>query len=143
MPTVYACEFLVAFIWCLCKKYESYNIIEILCMVYVSILLDFNLILSRSEVLATVFHCSLSLQLYVCVSYAVQVSCGFEGGAGYIVLENGRLVEVCVSVPTSQLLQFNFTLNLTTVDGSASECVSLCTICMCTVEPLCIRMPLN
>ena len=23
VPTVYACEFLVAFIWCLCKKYES------------------------------------------------------------------------------------------------------------------------
>ena len=22
VPTVYACEFLVAFIWCLCKKYE-------------------------------------------------------------------------------------------------------------------------
>ena len=73
----------------------------------------------------------------------MQVSCGFEGGAGYIVLENGGLVEVCVSVPTSQQLQFNFTLNLTTVDGSASECVSLRTICMCTVEPLCIRMPLN
>ena len=25
MPTVYACEFLVSFIWCLCKKYESMN----------------------------------------------------------------------------------------------------------------------
>ena len=23
VPTVYACEVLVAFIWCLCKKYES------------------------------------------------------------------------------------------------------------------------
>ena len=26
VPTVYACEFLVAFIWCLCKKYESFKI---------------------------------------------------------------------------------------------------------------------
>ena len=26
MPTVYACEFLVAFIWCLCKKYERLKI---------------------------------------------------------------------------------------------------------------------
>ena len=26
MPTVYACSFLVAFIWCLCKKYESFKI---------------------------------------------------------------------------------------------------------------------
>ena len=25
VPTVYACEFLVAFIWCLCKKYESFK----------------------------------------------------------------------------------------------------------------------
>ena len=25
MPTVYACEFLVAFTWCLCKKYESFK----------------------------------------------------------------------------------------------------------------------
>ena len=25
MPTVYACELLVAFIWCLCKKYESFK----------------------------------------------------------------------------------------------------------------------
>ena len=25
VPTVYACEFLVAFIWCLCKNYESEN----------------------------------------------------------------------------------------------------------------------
>ena len=70
---------------------------------------------------------SLSNSMYVS-HYAVQVSCGFEGGAGYIVLENGGLVEVCVSVPTSQQLQFNFTLNLTTVDGSASECVSLRTM---------------
>ena len=25
VPTVYACEVLVAFIWCLCKKYESFK----------------------------------------------------------------------------------------------------------------------
>ena len=25
VPTVYACEFLVSFIWCLCKKYESFK----------------------------------------------------------------------------------------------------------------------
>ena len=25
VPTVYACEFLVAFIWFLCKKYESFK----------------------------------------------------------------------------------------------------------------------
>ena len=25
VPTVYACECLVAFIWCLCKKYESFK----------------------------------------------------------------------------------------------------------------------
>ena len=30
VPTVYACEFLVAFIWCLCKKYESFIPLEVL-----------------------------------------------------------------------------------------------------------------
>ena len=40
VPTVYACEFLIAFIWCLCKKYESFKRYQgVLCMVYVSIFL--------------------------------------------------------------------------------------------------------
>ena len=51
---------------------------------------------------------------------AVQVNCGFENTA-YIVQETVGQVEACVSVPTSQVLQFDFNLTILTVDGSASE----------------------
>lgn len=54
--------------------------------------------------------------MYVIV---VQVSCGFET-TDSIVQETVGEVDVCVSVPTTQVLQFNFTLNIRTVDGSAS-----------------------
>ena len=66
-------------------------------------------------VLVCVFLC-------VCVFHAVQVSCGFES-TDSIVQETVGSVEVCVGVPSSQVLQFQFSLTITTVDGSASELV--------------------
>ena len=50
---------------------------------------------------------------------AVQVSCGFEGSTSYIVQETSGEFELCVGVYPA--LRFNFTVNITTVDGSASE----------------------
>jgi hypothetical protein len=49
----------------------------------------------------------------------VQVSCGFEGSTSYIVQETAGEFELCVGVHPS--LRFNFTVNLTTVDGSATS----------------------
>ena len=45
---------------------------------------------------------------------------GFES-TSYILSETVGKVEVCVSLPGSQPLQFDFTLTIATVDGSASE----------------------
>ncbi|CAI8016676.1 FRAS1-related extracellular matrix protein 2, partial [Geodia barretti] len=49
----------------------------------------------------------------------VQVSCGFEGSTSYIVQETSGEFELCVGVYPA--LRFNFTVNLTTVDGSATS----------------------
>jgi hypothetical protein len=57
----------------------------------------------------------------------VQVSCGFENTA-YIVQETVGQVEACVSIPTSQVLQFDFNLTILTVDGSATGGMDFLTI---------------
>ena len=51
---------------------------------------------------------------------AGQVHVGFESTA-YIVSENAGHVQACVSVPSPQILQWDFNLTLLTLNGSASE----------------------
>lgn len=60
-----------------------------------------------------------SFSLY-CAILVVQVSCGLENTA-YIVQETVGQVQACVSVPSNQLLQFDFNLTILTVEGSASK----------------------
>ena len=48
MPTVYACELLVAFIWCLCKKYESF--------IYVWYMYQYSYLVEQVEVLLSQFE---------------------------------------------------------------------------------------
>lgn len=52
------------------------------------------------------------------------MNCGFESTA-YVVQETVGQVEACVSVPSSQVLQFDFNLTIATVDASASKYFSL------------------
>ena len=66
------------------------------------------------------FFLPLSLSLSPFLPPAVQVTCGFEGSTGYIAQETSDDLELCVSVPAGTL-RFNFSVNFTTVDGSASE----------------------
>ena len=55
MPTVYACKFLVAFIWCLCKKYESFKIprhyfyVWYICIKYSYLVEQVEVLLSQFE----------------------------------------------------------------------------------------------
>ena len=57
MPTVYACEFLVAFIWCLCKKYESFKRYKIpRHYFYVWYMYQYSYLLEQVEVLLSQFE---------------------------------------------------------------------------------------
>ena len=63
MPTVYACEFLVAFIWCLCKKYE-YNL-------WIAVIIGALLLVGPSQMLEIIVYACLSecdlLIIFYCV----------------------------------------------------------------------------
>ena len=55
VPTVYASEFLVAFIWCLCKKYESLKYPGITFM-YVWYMYQYSYLVEQVEVLLSQFE---------------------------------------------------------------------------------------